>query len=93
MAKNKSISELQTLGWTHVECVSDFCGNHKSPGAWADLMQRPDGSQVIKLGGNWRHYGQATPEYIEADDPHFQPFLVACAEDTDFTYARTHWSS
>lgn len=76
---------------THVECVSDFCGNYRHPGAWADLFQRPDGARYLRLGGGWEFYGSNTPEVIEETDEHFAPFLKACEQDSDFDYAKTHW--
>ena len=75
----------------HVACISDFCGNYRSPGAWADLWQRPDGSQFITLGGGWTFYGPGTPAQIEQESPHFTPFLAAAAADEDFAYAAKHW--
>ena len=77
----------------HVECVSDFCGNHKDPGAWADIFERPDGTRYIGLGGAWLCYAEQTPEFIEEDDPHFQPFLDACEKCEDFGYAKEHWDT
>ena len=76
-----------------VKCVSDFCGSYESPGAWADLYERKDGTRYIRLGGGWLYYGKNTTEFIEDSDPHFVPFLKACDECEDFTYARTHWDS
>lgn len=76
----------------HIECVSDFCGNYKHPGAWADIWERPDGSRYIVLGGAWTFYAENTPETIDERSPHFAPFLVACADGSDFGYAKKHWS-
>jgi len=75
----------------HVECVSDFCGTHTHPGAWADIYQRKDGSQYIALGGGWAFYGKNTPTYVEESDPLYKPFLVACKNRTDFAFAHKHW--
>jgi hypothetical protein len=76
---------------THIECVSDFCGNRKSPGAWADIFQRPDGTRYIGLGGAWQFYAENCPEIIEQNSPHYAPFLAACATGEDFGYAAKHW--
>jgi hypothetical protein len=76
----------------HVECVSDFCGNNKHPGAWADLWKRSDGSTYIALGGDWCFYGENTPETIDETSPHFKPFLQACDADSDFAYVKRHFS-
>ena len=76
----------------HLECVSDFCGNHKSPGAWADKFARADGTEYVALGGGWVFYGVNTPEFIDSEDPHYAPFLESCADGTDFAYARQHWN-
>jgi hypothetical protein len=76
---------------THVACVSDFCGNWKDPGTWADLFQRPDGTRYIQLGGGWLYYAKDTPEVIEETSEHFVPFLAACDECADIGYAREHW--
>lgn len=75
----------------HIECVSDFCGNNYNPGAWADIYERPDGSRYIALGGGWEFYAPHTPEVIEESDPHYAPFIAACATCEDFGYARLHW--
>lgn len=77
---------------THVECVSDFCGNHKHPGAWADLWQRPDGTLYVRLGGGWEFYGAKSPEVVDQSSPHFNAFLKACNADSDFAYAKKHWN-
>lgn len=76
----------------HLRCVSDFCGNHRHPGAWADLFRRPDGTEYLQLGGGWIFYGENTPEIIEQGDPRFQPFLRACEDTSDFVYAEKHWT-
>jgi len=76
---------------THIECVSDFCGNTWNPGAWADLWERPDGSRYITLGGGWEFYAECTPETVNQDSPHFLPFLAACESGDDFGYAEQHW--
>lgn len=77
----------------HVECVSDFCGNNRNPGAWADIYERPDGSRYIALGGGWEFYAPHTPPEIEKSNPHYEPFLAACETCEDFGYAELHWSS
>lgn len=77
----------------HIECVSDFCGNHKKPGAWADLWERPDGSRYVSLGGGWQYYAPGTPETIDQSSLHFQPFLKACETGEDFGYAAKNWPS
>ena len=76
----------------HIECVSDYCGNYKHAGAWADIFERPDGSRYISLNGGWEFYAQNTPEFIEDSDPHYGPFLAACETYEDFGYAERHWS-
>jgi hypothetical protein len=76
---------------THIECLSDFCGNYKSPGAWADLSQRPDGSRYIALGGDWIHYAPHAPEIIEGSDARFAGFVEACERNEDFTFVRENW--
>lgn len=75
----------------HLACISDFCGNHKSPGAWADLYEKPDGTRRIALGGGWKFYGAKSPKFIDEGDPHFVPFLAACETGEDFGYARKNW--
>jgi hypothetical protein len=77
---------------THLECVSDFCGNIRNPGAWADVFQRPDGSKYVALGGGWEFYAARTPERIEESDALYAPFLASCDAQEDFGFARLHWS-
>lgn len=79
---------------THLECVSDFCGNDwkGQPGAWADLWKRKDGTRYISLGGGWEHYAKNTPEVIDESSPHFLPFLSACDKGEDFGYAKQHFA-
>jgi hypothetical protein len=79
-------------GHTHVRCVSDFCGNTRSPGAWADIFQRHDGTHYVGLGGGWAYYARNTPEIIDEKNPHYLPFLNACDAGDDFAYARKNWS-
>lgn len=88
MSYNKTIVPLE-----HVECISDFCGNYKSPGAWADLYECKDGSQVIMLGGGWVFYGKNTPEFIHDTSEHFKPFLEACENNSDFAYVKEHFDN
>ena len=76
----------------HLACVSDFCGNHTHPGAWADLYEKPDGTKRVVLGGGWDFYGEKTPEFLDEGDPHFAPFLSACEAGEDFGYARKNWN-
>lgn len=78
---------------TWIECTSDFCGNNKHPGAWSDLWERPDGTKYLRLGGGWAFYGDQTPEMIDQSSAHFLPFLKACENDSDFGYAKKHWSN
>lgn len=76
---------------THLECISDFCGNHRHPGAWADIWQRQDGSKYATLGGDWEFYAPNAPETIEETDPRWEGFLKACEEGTDFGYVAANW--
>lgn len=78
----------------HIECISDFCGNNSTgkPGAWADIYEKDDGSKVIVLGGGWEFYAKNTPIEIPESDKHYQPFIEACNNQTDFGYAMEHWS-
>lgn len=71
----------------HVECVSDFCGNYKHPGAWADIYERENGSCYVALGGGWEFYGPKTPKTLEDSDPLFSPFLASCEADEDESYS------
>lgn len=76
----------------HLECISDYCGNERTtPGAWADLWERADGTKYITLGGGWPYYGKNTPEVIEENSQHYLPFIQACNDGEDFAYARKHW--
>lgn len=76
----------------HIECISDFCGNLRSPGAWADIFEKEDGTRYVALGGGWEFYGEKTPQVIPDSDPLYQPFLDACEAGEDFGFARLHWS-
>ena len=76
----------------HIECISDFCGNFKTNGAWADLYERPDGSRYVMLGGDWEQFGEHSPACLEDTDELFAPFLASCEQDEDFGFARQHWS-
>lgn len=75
----------------HIACVSDFNGNYRQPGAWADIFRRPDGTRYIGLGGGWRYYAQTCPDIIEESSPDFAPFLAACDEGDDFAFAAKRW--
>lgn len=57
----------------HIECVSDFCGNHRDSGFCADVLERPDGSSYIYQGGAWLCCTRCKPEIIEDSDPHYKP--------------------
>ena len=83
---------MKTKKDRHVDCISDFCGNTRNPGAWADLWERPNGSRYITLGGGWEFYCDAPPEKIEENDPHFLPFQVACDKGEDFGYAKQNFT-
>ena len=77
----------------HIECISDFCGNYKSPGAWADIFERADGTRYIGLGGGWEFYCDYPPKIIHQDSPHYAPFIEACNKWEDFGYAKKHWNN
>lgn len=70
----------------HIECISDFCGNHKTNGFWADIFQREDGSKYIGLGGDWVQFNKNTPEFIEENSKHYLPFIKACNDCEDSGY-------
>jgi hypothetical protein len=89
------MTKIEVTEDRHVECVSDFCGDRYSPGAWADIYERPDGSRYIALGGGWEFYAPDAPAVIEDLDPHYAPFLAACndCEDTGIGYAELNWAN
>lgn len=76
----------------HIKCVSDFCGNRNSPGAWSDLWEREDGSRYVALGGWWRYYAPFAPDYIEDTDSRFAGFLEACESGDDFGFVAKNWT-
>lgn len=76
---------------THVECVSDFCGNHRSPGHWADVFERPDGSRYVGLGGDWEFYHEHAPSIIEQTDARYDGFLAACLTGDDIKFIRDNF--
>jgi len=75
----------------HIGCITDFCGNHRSPGHWADILQRGDGSFYIRLGGWWEYYHEAAPSIIEANDPRYNGFVAACETGDDIDFVRKNW--
>ena len=82
---------MATVSDTHIECISDFCGNNKTPGHWADLWERPDGRRYITLGGGWTFFTENAPDSIDATSPHFAAFIVACESGEDIGYVREHF--
>lgn len=75
----------------HIECVSDFCGNARNPGAWADLWRRDDGSRYVALGGDWQSYAPHAPDVIDETDSRFAGFLAACDSGDDFGFVAKNW--
>ena len=75
----------------HLECISDFCGNPRTPGHWADVFERPDGSRYVQLGGGWEYFTEIVPDVIEDSSEHYEPFIQACADDDDIGYVEKHF--
>jgi hypothetical protein len=87
----KSDGITSAEGSKHVDCISDFCGNDRNPGFWADIFQRPNGTSYVSLGGGWMHYHATAPCSIEDSDPIYVQFLKACEADVEIQFLRDNF--
>lgn len=72
---------------TFRECAVDFAGSQTDPPISVDVFDSPRGS-LLRLAGNWHHYGASPPAVITDADATFAPFLAACIAGDESGLAR-----
>lgn len=74
------------------DCLVDFAGSYGDPAIAVDLFDGPSGS-LLRVTGDWRHYGSSPPAVVSERDEGYLMFFAACVSGDECAYASSAWPS